>query len=73
MNNNRIRNLTVSAVVAAIYVILTLGIAPISYGPIQFRVSEILNLLAFFNLIVTELFNMAALQANNMVVMPAFV
>lgn len=49
MNHNRIQNLTRSAVVAAIYIILTLSIAPISYGPVQFRVSEILNLLAFFN------------------------
>lgn len=49
MNHNRVQNLTRSAVVAAIYVALTLGIAPISYGPVQFRVAEILNLLAFFN------------------------
>ena len=49
MNQNRVQNLTRSALVAAIYVILTLGIAPISYGPVQFRIAEILNLLAFFN------------------------
>lgn len=49
MNHNHVQNLTRSALVAAIYVVLTLGIAPISYGPVQFRVAEILNLLAFFN------------------------
>lgn len=49
MKPSQIQNLTKSAVVAAVYVVLTLAIAPISYGPIQFRVAEILNLLAFFN------------------------
>ncbi|MGG7099019.1 QueT transporter family protein [Clostridium sardiniense] len=37
------------AVVAAIYVVLTVAIAPISYGPIQVRISEILVLLAFYD------------------------
>ncbi len=49
MKSSHIQNLTKSAVVAAVYVVLTLAVAPISYGPIQFRVAEILNLLAFFN------------------------
>lgn len=37
------------SIVAAIYVALTLSVAPISYGALQFRVSEVLNLLAFIN------------------------
>lgn len=37
------------SVVAAIYVVLTFAIAPISYGPIQVRISEILVLLAFYD------------------------
>ncbi len=37
------------SLVAAIYVVSTLAIAPLSYGPVQFRISEILNLLAFIN------------------------
>jgi len=39
------------AIVAALYVILTMtpGLSAISYGPIQFRVSEMLNFTAFFN------------------------
>lgn len=38
-----------TAVLAAVYYALTMVFAPISYGFIQFRVSEVLNLLAFFN------------------------
>lgn len=37
------------ATVAAIYVVITMAIAPIGYGPVQFRISEILNLIVFFN------------------------
>lgn len=36
-------------VVAAIYAVLTIFIAPLSYGPIQFRFSEVLTLLAFID------------------------
>lgn len=36
------------AAVAAIYVVLTVVIAPLSYGPIQLRFSEILVLLCFY-------------------------
>ncbi|MDY3117924.1 MAG: QueT transporter family protein [Peptoniphilus sp.] len=43
------RRIATMAVIAAIYYALTVVFAPISYGPIQFRVSEILNLLAFYN------------------------
>ena len=38
-----------TAIIAAIYAALTLGLAPISYMAIQFRLSEILVLLAFVN------------------------
>jgi uncharacterized membrane protein len=37
------------AIVAALYAVLTWGIAPISYGPIQFRVSEALKVLVLFD------------------------
>ncbi len=37
------------SLVAALYVILTISIAPLSYGPIQIRFSEILVLLAFYD------------------------
>lgn len=36
------------AVIAALYVVLTVLVAPIAFGPIQFRISEILVLLCFF-------------------------
>ena len=36
------------AVIAALYVALTVVLAPISFGPIQFRISEVLVLLCFF-------------------------
>ena len=44
-----IRFIATSAIVAALYVALTWLLAPISYGSIQFRISEILILLVFFN------------------------
>jgi uncharacterized membrane protein len=37
------------AVLAALYAVLTWGIAPIGYGPIQFRVSEALKVLVLFD------------------------
>ena len=42
------QNLTRLALVAAMYAALTLAIEPLSYGAIQFRVSEILVLLCFY-------------------------
>ena len=42
------RFLTQSAIIAAIYATLTLVFAPISYGPVQFRISEALTILPFF-------------------------
>ena len=39
------RSLCVSAVIAALYAALTLLLAPLSYGPIQLRVSEAMTLL----------------------------
>lgn len=51
MHNLRTKDITRLAIVAALYVALTLtpGISAFSYGAIQFRVSEILMLLVFFN------------------------
>ena len=39
------RSLVVSALIAGAYLVLTILLAPISYGPVQFRVSEALTLL----------------------------
>ena len=43
-----IRTLTTAAIIAAAYAALTLLLAPISYGAVQFRVSEALTVLPFF-------------------------
>ena len=41
--------IAVNAVIAALYASLTIAIAPIAYGEIQFRITEILIFLAFYN------------------------
>jgi uncharacterized membrane protein len=43
------RYVVLSSIVAAMYVVFTIGLAPLSYGPIQFRVSEILKVFVLFN------------------------
>jgi uncharacterized membrane protein len=37
------------AIIAALYAVFTWGIAPIGYGPLQFRVSEALKVLVLFD------------------------
>ncbi|APU58438.1 QueT transporter family protein [Clostridium botulinum] len=49
LQNKKISKLVFSAVIAAIYTVLTLLLAPISYGQIQIRVSESLTLLPFLS------------------------
>lgn len=36
------------ALIAALYAALTIALAPISYGPVQFRISEALTLLPYY-------------------------
>lgn len=48
MNKNT-KRLVITAVIAGIYAALTLFLAPISYGAVQFRISEVMTLLAFIN------------------------
>ena len=38
-----------NAVIAALYAVLTISLEPISYGAVQFRLSEVMTLLAFAN------------------------
>ena len=45
---NATLRIAVAAVVAAAYAALTVALAPISYGAVQFRVSEALTVLPFF-------------------------
>jgi uncharacterized membrane protein len=37
------------AIVAALYVVFTIGIAPLSFGPVQFRISEVFKILVLFD------------------------
>ena len=48
MKENKTRNLVFGALIAAIYVVLTMVFRPISFGPIQFRISEVLCVLPYF-------------------------
>ncbi|MDR1796552.1 MAG: QueT transporter family protein [Clostridiales Family XIII bacterium] len=43
-----VRFLTQAAIIAGVYAALTVALAPISYGPMQARVSEALTVLPFF-------------------------
>ncbi|WP_352399184.1 QueT transporter family protein [Anaerotignum sp.] len=51
MEKNKVSTklLVVTAMVAAIYVVMTTAIAPLAFGPIQLRISEVLVLLAFID------------------------
>ncbi|MDR1732022.1 MAG: QueT transporter family protein [Synergistaceae bacterium] len=44
----KIKSLALSAMLAALYAALTIVLTPISFGPLQFRVSEALTLLPFY-------------------------
>ena len=46
-NHSKVFRLAVMALIAAAYAALTIVLAPISYGPVQFRVSEALTVLPF--------------------------
>ena len=47
-NSINSRVIAVSALVGAVYAALTIAFAPISYGPVQFRISEVLCILPYF-------------------------
>lgn len=49
MKNLKIKDMVLYAGVAAIYIVLTWIFGSFSFGPIQFRISEALILLCFFN------------------------
>lgn len=42
---NRVNNISRAAIIAAIYALTTYALKPISYGPTQFRLSEVMTLL----------------------------
>ena len=47
-NKKRIRLIVYSGVIAALYVVLTLPMAQFAFGPIQFRLAEVLTVLPAF-------------------------
>ena len=47
-NSSRTRRIAAAAVVGAVYAVLTMALAPISYGAVQLRISEALCILPFF-------------------------
>lgn len=49
MKKDLVQEITINGLLAALYAVFTVAMSPISYGPIQFRVSEILVLFCFFN------------------------
>lgn len=49
MKNFTVKHMVRTAVIAALYAAITMALAPISYGQIQFRVSEAMTLLAFID------------------------
>lgn len=48
MNNNT-KMLAMNAIIAGLYAVVTMALSPISYGAVQFRLSEIMILLVLFN------------------------
>ena len=58
------KNLVLAGVVAALYVALTVVLQPISYGPMQVRISEALTVLPFFNPIFIPALYVGAMLAN---------
>ena len=49
MTHRSIVSLAKTAIVAAIYVVMTLMLSPLSFGIVQVRFSEMLNYTALFN------------------------
>lgn len=45
----KVKYLAMSAIIAALYIAVTMLVAPISFGQVQFRIAEIFNHLVAFN------------------------
>jgi uncharacterized membrane protein len=58
------RAVVTTAVIAALYTVFTLALAPISYGPVQFRAAELLKPLALYNPIFALGFGLGNFFAN---------
>lgn len=49
MGNRKLKEIAKGGVLAALYVVLTMLIAPLAYGPFQIRISEMFNHMIDFN------------------------
>lgn len=59
-----VKRLSASAIVAALYAVITILSAPFAYGPVQFRVSEALMVLCWFRPWLTAGLTLGCLIAN---------
>lgn len=59
-----VKMITLNAIVAALYAVITISIPILSYNFMQFRVAELLNLLVFFNPSYTIGLTIGCLLAN---------
>ena len=64
MKNITTKMMAQGAVIAAVYVVLTLVFAPISFGAVQFRISEALCILPFFTVAAVPGVSIGCLLAN---------
>ncbi len=64
MKKNKIHFLTVSAIIAALYCAVTLIAAPSSFGPVQFRISEVFTVLPAFSLAAVPGLTVGCLLSN---------
>lgn len=49
IGNLTLRHMAINSIIAAIYIVLTVLLRPISYGPVQFRLSEVFNHLVVYH------------------------
>ncbi|MGI5896868.1 MAG: QueT transporter family protein [Oscillospiraceae bacterium] len=64
MKKNKTHFLTVSAIIAALYCVVTLVVAPIAFGPVQFRISEVFTVLPLFSLAAVPGLTVGCLLSN---------
>ncbi|MGX7349521.1 QueT transporter family protein [Dolosicoccus paucivorans] len=63
-NKSTTRELTQGALLVALYIILTFMLAPIAFGPLNFRLSEGLNILALYDKKVIRYLTIGVLITN---------
>ena len=59
-----VKNIALNGIIAAIYAVVTIACGPLSYEFMQFRFSELLNLIVFFNPSFTVGLTIGCLLAN---------